>query len=205
MFTLPRPQLAVYVVAALAVAWVATRYVGMPGGAPSRGPTSSRGSGSGSGRTTVKVGAAAQASVVDVSGAVRHPGVYELPPGARVQDAVRRAGGARASADLQAVNLAAKVADGVQIVVPRRGAATASAGAGGAPGAGAGGAPAGPVNLNTATEAQLDSLDGVGPATAQKILAFRQQHGGFSSVAQLDQIPGIGPKKLAALRTKVTV
>jgi competence protein ComEA len=201
MSSLPRPQLAVYVVAARAAAWVLTRYVGMPGGGSSRAAATSTAP---SGGTSVKVSGTVRSAVVDVSGAVRHPGVYELAPGARVQDAVRRAGGARASADLQAVNLAAKVADGVQIVVPRRGAATAG---GGAAAAGAGGAStsAGPVNLNTATEGQLEGLDGVGPATAQKILAFRQQHGGFSSVAQLDQISGIGPKKLAALRGKVTV
>jgi competence protein ComEA len=149
----------------------------------------------------VKVRTAGEAAVVDVSGAVRRPGVYRLPPGARVQDALRRAGGARHGADLQAVNLAAKVADGVQIVIPRRGGSGSSAPAGPT----AAGAPAGPVNLNTATAEQLDTLDGVGPATAAKILAFRQQHGGFSSVSQLDQIPGIGPKKLAALRGKVTV
>jgi len=202
MTSLPRPQLAVYVVAALAAAWVLTRYVGMPGAASSHPPSTT----ASAGPTSVKVSGTAQSAVVDVSGAVRHPGVYDLPPGARVQDAVRRAGGARRGADLQAVNLAAKVADGVQIVIPRRGATAAPAGGGSAgAGAAAAGAPAGPVNLNTATEAQLEGLDGVGPATAQKILAFRQQHGGFSSVGQLDQISGIGPKKLAALRGKVTV
>jgi competence protein ComEA len=194
MSELPRPQLAVYVVAALAVAWVAARYVGVPGRSPSRAAATVPG------RNSVKVAATGTAAVVDVSGAVRRPGVYKLPPGARVQDALRRAGGARRGADLQAVNLAAKVADGVQIVVPRKGAA-----GGGSATTGGGSAPAGPVNLNTATEEQLDGLDGVGPATAQKILDYRRQHGGFSSVAQLDQIAGIGPKKLAALRAKVTV
>jgi competence protein ComEA len=139
--------------------------------------------------------------VVDVSGAVRHPGVYELAAGARVLDAVRRAGGARHGADLQSVNLAAKVTDGVQIVVPRKGAAAAATGGADA---GPAGATAGPVNLSSATEAQLETLDGVGPATAAKILDFRRQHGGFTSVDELDQVSGIGPKKLAALRGKVT-
>lgn len=196
MSDLPRPQLAVYVVAALAAAWVAARYVGIPSGSSSHPASAARTS-----SESVKVTAAGTSAVVDVSGEVRRPGVYKLPPGARVQDAVRRAGGALRHADLQAVNLAAKVADGVQIVVPRTGAG----GGAGAAAAGSGSAPVGPVNLNTATAEQLDTLDGVGPATAAKILAYRQQHGGFSSVSQLDQIPGIGPKKLAALRGKVTV
>jgi competence protein ComEA len=143
--------------------------------------------------------------IVDVVGAVRRPGVYTLRVGQRVQDAVRLAGGARRGADLQAINLAAKVADGQQIVVPRRGAvASAAASAGGGVAAGGTGGPAaGPVNLNTATLEQLDTLDGVGPATAQKILQYRQQHGGFGSVDDLTQIPGIGPKKLEALRSQV--
>src|SRR4051794_10634870 len=149
-----------------------------------------------------------RSSTVHVVGAVRRAGVYRLRAGRRVQDAIARAGGATAHADLQAINLAAKVADGQQIVVPRKGRAVAVAPAGGAADAGAGDAgasPSGPVNLNSATAEQLDTLDGVGPATAQKILEFRQQHGGFSSIDDLSQIPGIGPKKLEALRTQVTV
>ena len=144
-------------------------------------------------------------SVVHVAGAVREPGVYRLPAGARVRDAVERAGGARASGDVNAINLAAKVADGQQIVVPSRargGApAAASVPAGGAAAAGA--APGPPISLNSATAEQLDTLDGVGPATAQKIIAWRTQHGGFRSVADLGQVPGIGPKKLAALKDRV--
>ena len=131
--------------------------------------------------------------------------MYRLPAGARVRDAVERAGGARASGDVNAINLAAKVADGQQIVVPSRargGApAAASAPAGGAAAAGA--APGPPISLNSATAEQLDTLDGVGPATAQKIIAWRTQHGGFRSVADLGQVPGIGPKKLAALKDRV--
>jgi competence protein ComEA len=145
-------------------------------------------------------------ALVHVAGAVRSPGVYRLREGERIQDAVRRAGGARTGADLNAINLAAKVADGQQVVVPRRGAvaAAASAAPGGATGAGsAGGPPAAPVSLNTATAEQLDTLDGVGPATAAKILEYRRQHGGFRSVDDLGEIPGIGPKRLAALRGKV--
>ena len=140
-------------------------------------------------------------ALVDVVGAVRHPGVYRLRVGQRVQDAIRRAGGARADADLEAVNLAAKVVDAQQIVVPRR--AAAGHGAGAPATTGAGGASAAPVHLNTATAEQLDTLDGVGPATAQKILAYRTEHGGFASVDDLAQIPGIGPKRLEALRGQV--
>jgi competence protein ComEA len=146
-------------------------------------------------------------STVHVVGAVRRAGVYRLRAGQRVQDAIARAGGATAHADLQAINLAAKVADGQQIVVPRKGSGGgAAAGSVAAePGGGAAGPASGPVNLNSATAEQLDTLDGVGPATAQKILQFRQQHGGFSSIDDLSQIAGIGPKKLESLRTQVTV
>ena len=144
----------------------------------------------------------ATVALVHVAGAVRSPGVYRLRDGERVQDAVRRAGGPRAGADLNAINLAAKVADGQQVVVPRRGAAGAVP-VGGA-GRRRGRRPAAaPVSLNSATAEQLDTLDGVGPATASKILEYRRQHGGFRSIDDLGEIPGIGPKRLAALRGKV--
>ena len=139
--------------------------------------------------------------VVDVTGAVRRPGVYRLPAGARVQEAVRRAGGATRRADSAAVNLAAKVADGQQILVPER--APVAGAAPGASVAAGGSAPAGPVSLNSATAEQLDQLDGVGPATAAKIIAWRTANGGFSSVDDLSQVAGIGPKKLEALRPQV--
>ena len=145
-------------------------------------------------------------ALVHVAGAVRHPGVYRLSDGARVKDAVRRAGGPRRGADVNAINLAAKVADGQQVVVPRRAAAGAFAGSAPVPGpeaAGGGGPPAAPISLNSATAAQLDTLDGVGPATAQKILDWRREHGGFRTVDDLGEVPGIGPKRLAALRDKV--
>ena len=143
---------------------------------------------------------------VHVAGAVRRPGVYTLRAGARVADAVEKAGGARRTADLGAVNLASKLEDGRQVLVPRRvgaGAAAASAAVPGAPAAP--GAPAVPIDLNTATLEQLDTLDGVGPVTAQKILDYRQEHGGFGSVDELGQVPGIGPKTMEALREKVRV
>jgi competence protein ComEA len=123
--------------------------------------------------------------------------------GDRIKDAVARAGGARSGADLNAINLAAKVADGQQVVVPRRGAALSVPGSTSAAGGDGATPPQGPISLNTATAEQLDTLDGVGPATAQKILDYRRQHGGFRSIEDLSQIPGIGPKRLAALRGKV--
>ena len=135
--------------------------------------------------------------VVDVVGAVRRAGLYRLPQGSRIADALARAGGATRKAELDLVNLAAPLADGSQIVVPTRTAA-ARAGGGGGPSA-----PAGPVHLNSATEADLEALPGVGPVTAQKILDYRQHHGAFGSVDELDAIPGIGPKRLDQLRELV--
>ncbi len=136
--------------------------------------------------------------IVHVVGAVRRPGLYRLANGARIADALRRAGGATRRADLSLVNLAAPVSDGTQVVVPRRVSAAEAAG-GDAPA----GAPGGPVHLNTATVEQLDELPGVGPVTAQKIVDWREQHGAFSSVDDLDAIPGIGPARLEQLRELV--
>jgi competence protein ComEA len=129
--------------------------------------------------------------VVHVVGAVQVPGLYRLPRGKRVADALVRAGGATAKADLTLINLAALVSDGQQVVVPAR----ASPGAAPADGAAAGG----PVHLNSATVEQLDALPGVGPVTAQKIVDYREKHGAFSSVRELDAIPGIGPARLEQL------
>ena len=137
-------------------------------------------------------------AVVHVAGAVRRPGVYRMPGGARVEAAVRRAGGPTRRADLGAVNLAAEVQDGRQILVPRR-----------APGGGAAASPAPaegqPLNLNTATLEQLDTLTGVGPTTAQKILDAREEQGGFGSIEELGEIPGIGDARMATLRDEATV
>lgn len=138
--------------------------------------------------------------VVDVVGAVRRPGLYRLEQGSRIADAVARAGGATGKADLALVNLAAPVADGEQVVVPKRGAPGA---AGGGAGAGGTGVPTGPVQLSTATLDQLDSLPGIGPVTAQKILDYRAKHGAFSSVDELDAVPGIGPSRMDQLRDLV--
>lgn len=163
----------------------------------------------GSGTATVERRAAAPAVVeaapaprlvVHVVGAVRRPGLYRLPHGARIADAVRRAGGATRRADLSLVNLAAQVSDGTQVVVPRREVVQPGMGGEGAGGEGGTAAAGGPVHLNTATLEQLDALPGVGPVTAQKILDYREQHGAFSSVDDLDAIPGIGPARLEQLR-----
>jgi len=200
-----KSQLVVYAAAAIAIALIGARYLRDEGGS---GAAAARSPGA---RTTAPRGVSVRAAgdalvVVHVAGAVRRPGVYRLRASDRVQDAVRLAGGATRHANLDGLNLAAKLEDGRQIVVPRKGApaggeATPPEGAA----AGAGGPPSAPVNLNTATAEQLDGLDGVGPTTAQKIIAYRAQHGGFGSVSELDRIPGIGAKRMAALRDHVTV
>jgi competence protein ComEA len=141
--------------------------------------------------------------VVHVAGAVRDPGVYKLPSTARVDDAVARAGGATRRADLGGLNLAAKLEDGRQVLVPERAGRGAAAAAPGA--AAAEPAEGQPLNLNTATLEQLDTLSGVGPTTAQKILDYREELGGFSSIEELGEIPGIGEKRLASLREEVTL
>jgi competence protein ComEA len=138
------------------------------------------------------------ALLVHVVGAVRRPGLYRLRDGARVADAVSRAGGSTRNADLALINLAAPVADGAQVVVPRRLPVVAGGGTAAGPAA-----PAGPVHLNTATLEQLDELPGVGPSTAQRILDYRQENGAFSSVDELDAVPGIGPARLEQLRELV--
>lgn len=143
--------------------------------------------------------------VVHVAGAVRHPGVYKLATGARVDDAVTRAGGATRRADLAGLNLAAKLEDGRQVQVPVRIAQAARSGATPAAGEAAAAAPGQPLNLNTATLEQLDTLSGIGPTTAQNILDFREERGGFGSVEELGEIPGIGDVRLASLREEVTL
>ena len=147
---------------------------------------------------------------VHVVGQVASPGVYAVPAGGRVADAVVAAGGAAAEADLEQVNLAARVSDGERLYVPKKGEAPppVPAGASPAPVAAAGGkaAPAGgPVDLNTATAEQLEALPGVGPATSKAILTYRSSHGRFRSVTELLEVPGIGPAKLEALRPLVRV
>jgi competence protein ComEA len=143
---------------------------------------------------------------VHVVGQVRHPGVVTLPSGARVEDALRAAGGATAKADLVRVNLARPVVDGEQIVVPKPGEpVTGAAAVGGAPAWTGSGVSTGPVDLNTAGLAELDALPGVGPVLAQRILDWRTQNGRFSTVDELGEVSGIGEKVLANLRPLVRV
>ena len=197
-------RLAAWVAAGLILALLAAWYLSrsrptaVAAGEPAIATIAAAGQSPPSGRGA---GSAGTPVVVDVSGAVKRPGVYRLTTEDRVEDALERAGGATRRADLSAINRASKLEDGRQILVPTRGkpAPTTSATAA---------APAtssGPVNLNTATLEQLETLDGVGPATAQKIVDYREQHGGFKSVDELDQVSGIGEKRLAALRDHVGV
>lgn len=142
--------------------------------------------------------------VVHVAGAVAHPDVYDLPEGSRVIDAVRAAGGMAADANPDVVNLAALLADGQRVYVPRVGEAVPVV-AGDVGTVSAAGVATGPVNINTATAAELDTLPGVGPATAAAIIAHREQHGPFATVDDLGDVRGIGPAKLEAIRGLVTV
>ncbi|WP_346100090.1 helix-hairpin-helix domain-containing protein [Streptomyces olivaceiscleroticus] len=181
--------------------------------------------------TGVPAAAPARRIVVDIAGKVRHPGIHRLPQGARVADALRAAGGVLPGTSTRTLNRARLLVDGEQIVVGARPVAPpgpdgqAAAGAAGAPGAtgtagasgasgasgdsasgavtGAGAAPAGPVSLNSATPEQLDTLPGVGPVLAQRIIEFRTQHGGFASVDQLQEVNGIGDRRFADLRPLV--
>jgi competence protein ComEA len=139
--------------------------------------------------------------VVHVAGAVRQPGLYEVPEGSRVDDVIRAAGGPRRTAVLDLLNLAAPVVDGQQVLVPARG----SSGNGDASAATGPTGPPAQVSLNTASVEQLDTLPGVGPVTAQKIIAYRTEHGPFASIEELDAIPGIGPARLEQLRGLVTL
>lgn len=137
--------------------------------------------------------------LVQVAGEVTRPGVYRVTGGARVQEAVERAGGLTSRADQAGINLVARVQDGQQIVVPRKGADAPAAGAGSA----GAGASQGPVSLSSATAAQLETLDGIGPTLAKRIVDYRQAHGGFRSIDELRQVQGIGEKRFEALKKSV--
>jgi competence protein ComEA len=190
---LSRSQIAVYGAVAVALLLLGARAIRAEGDS---GSAASFSSGSGDKGLTVDSGAGGDL-VVDVTGAVARPGVYRLPAGARVTDAVGRAGGASGGALLEAINLAARLADGQQVVVPERA-------PGGGPLAAVGATDEdGPISLGTATVDQLDTIDGIGPVTAQDIIEFRDEHGGLSSVDQLDQVSGIGPATMEALRSRL--
>ena len=176
-----------YVVALLLGLTLAGRVVFHTGAHPRAAPVAMR-------ATT----APARKVLIHVVGAVRKPGLYRLTEGSRIDDAIKAAGGAKPRADLQLINLAAPVADGQQVFVAVRGSeAPAGSSAAGSSAAG------GHVHLNTATLEELDTLPGVGPVTAQKILDYRNEHGAFKSVDELDAVPGIGPARLAELKKVV--
>jgi competence protein ComEA len=203
MGSLSRSQLVVYGAVAVVLLLVGARWIrsgdagGTPAGNVTYGDSSSATSSSGTSAGFSVDAEGGTDVVVDVTGAVAEPGVYRLPAGSRVNDAVQRAGGATARASVEAINLAARLTDGQQVVVPETapGAGAAVASSGTAPGV-----PAGPISLGSATAEQLDTIEGIGPVTAQKILEFRDEHGGISSVDQLDQIDGIGPATMDTLR-----
>jgi competence protein ComEA len=141
---------------------------------------------------------------VQVAGAVRRPGVYEIPSDARVFQAVLQAGGFTDVADQEAVPLAARLTDGCRLYVPEQGETVSGSVLSATPVEGGASAPsAGPVSLNAASLEELDSLPGIGPALAQQIISYRETQGPFTSVDQLTDVPGIGPSKLEQLRPLV--
>lgn len=194
---LSRSQLFVYGAVAIALLLVGARAIRAEGGGGAFG-ASPVFSATAEGSEGVTVSSAGSGLVVDVAGAVQDPGVYRLPAGSRVVDALARAGGPSSGAMLEAINRAARLVDGQQVVVPKRVAgATAAAGPLGL-------APeAGPIGLGTATVEQLDTIDGIGPVTAQKIVEFRNRQGGLASVDQLDEVSGIGPATMESLRARL--
>ena len=205
MGSLSRSQLVVYGAVAVVLLLVGARWIrsgdasGTPAGEVTYGDTGAA-SGDGTGGLSVDAQGGTDV-VVDVAGAVANAGVYRLPAGSRVNDAVQRAGGATARAAVESINLAARLTDGQQVVVPEKvkgSSATVASSTGTATTE-----PAGPISLGTATVEELDTIEGIGPVTAQKIVEFRDQHGGVSSVDQLDQIDGIGPATMETLRSSL--
>jgi competence protein ComEA len=191
---LSRSQVLVYGAVAIALLLVGARAIRTESSAGTS--TAAASSFGGSGGFSLKGGGGQGDLVVDVAGAVRHPGVYRLPAGARVVDAIERAGGAAGGALLEGINRAARLADGQQVMVPKRGpgGSVATAGAG---------TEDGPISLGSASVEQLDTIDGIGPVTAAKIVEYRDQHGGLASVDQLDQVSGIGPATMESLRARL--
>lgn len=194
-----RAQVVVYAAIAVALLLVGARAIQAEDGAETSFASAAPGEAAGEGSPGGGFSFSGEGSdvVVDVTGAVARPGVYRMPTGSRVNDAVARAGGAEPDAVLEAINLAARLADGQQVVVPARGPGGTVAVAGAAPGE------EGPISLGTATVEQLDTIDGIGPVTAADIIEFRDSHGGLASVDQLDQVSGIGPATMEALRARL--
>jgi competence protein ComEA len=201
--SLSRSQLLVYGAVAVVLLLVGARWIrsGDAQGEPAGGVTYADSSKGGPGGGLAVDAEGGTDVVVDVAGAVGDPGVYRLPAGARVDDALQRAGGATARAEVDSINLAARLTDGQQVVVPERvkGSTAVVAGSGSSTSSDS----ATPINVGTAGVEDLDTIEGIGPVTAQKIVEFRDQHGGISSVDQLDQIDGIGPATMDALRSRL--
>jgi competence protein ComEA len=187
-------QAVAWAVAAIAVVLLGVRVLG--GGGPAPPPVELGGGGRPGPRQGPDSGSRPSGPYVHVAGAVRRPGLYRLGLGARVAAAVRRAGGPSAAADLNLINLAARLEDGQQVVVP------AAAAPGEANGSAT--ASAAPISLGSATAEQLDELDGIGPTLAERIVTQRQASGGFASIDQLAEVDGIGEKRLEALKAALT-
>lgn len=186
-----RLQIAVFAAIGVVVLLLGIRAVrdaGSPAaaGAGSGSPLASEPVGSGIG-----AGPASGDVVVHVAGAVTDPGVYRLPAGSRVADALERAGGPSGRAEPDAINLAARLADGQQVVVPARGDSAAAT------------AEDGPISLGSADQADLETIEGIGPVTAADIIGFRDERGGIASIEELDEIPGIGPATIESLRDRL--
>jgi competence protein ComEA len=188
---LSRSQILVYGAVAVALLLVGARAIRSEDESASASPAAESPPSSGQ----ISIDSGGGDVVVDVAGAVREPGVYRLPVGARVVDAIDRAGGPDDDAMLEGINRAARLADGQQVVVPVRGPAgtVAPVGVG----------EEGPISLGSATAEQLEEIDGIGPVTAAKIVEYRDQHGGLASVDQLDEVSGIGPATMESLRDRL--
>ena len=194
MRDLSRSQLLVYAAIGVALLLVGARWIRSGDGGATAGVASGSAAAVSAGEPGdgLAIERGAGGLVVHVAGGVRDPGVYRLPDGSRVADAVERAGGAAPDGLADQINLAALLTDGQQVVVPERIAgATAAASVAGAEG---------PISLGTATVEELDTIEGIGPVTAGDIVEFRDEHGGVGSVEDLDQISGIGPATMEALR-----
>jgi competence protein ComEA len=189
-----RSTIAVWAIAAVLAVVAGWRLVG--GGAGEEAPPPVRVDAPGARAGAAQAGAAAEPLYVHVAGAVRRPGLLRVRDGTRVATAVARAGGPTARADLTLVNLAARLQDGQQIVVPVRGATATATGTDAAPGA----LPGAPIHLSSATVDQLDEIDGIGPTLAERIVEHRDANGGVGSIEELGEVDGIGEQRLATLR-----
>ncbi len=197
---LERRRFVVYAAAVIAALLVGSSWLGDPGSSPSPPELSFADRGSAPSGPVADQG---DDVVVHVTGQVRHPGVYRLPFGSRVTDAVDRAGGAGPDGDPDLINLAARLSDGQQVVVPASAAATAASSGPAAATATAVVDPAAPISLGSATALDLEQIDGIGPVTAAAIIEFRDSNGGIASIEQLDAVSGIGPTTLESLRNRL--